>query len=173
MSTSRLSKSTFLRNINIVIGFLSILIGTGGLLFFIYVLIEDVFFPGVMRIVGFASDMFFSTWVYLALFVYAGVQILKGKSKAKCIYQFIFIGLLIEYLGYRLIVDCVLIPSPVILIVYVGMLLYFNLPKVKYIMGVKKAKNKYKELGFQILLNVGIVTLSIIYFTLRFRSDII
>lgn len=170
MSTNRLNNASMYRNINKIIGIASILIGIFTLIFFMYVLIEDLFFPGVMRITGFASDIHLSTWGYSGLLIYGGFQILKQRPKSIFIYQLTFIGLIVEFISYKLILGFTLIPTPFILIVYVGMLIYFYLPKVRNAAGGQRDTKWQKTLGLQLLINIGIVGIAVVYCLIKFKT---
>ncbi|MFB6318876.1 hypothetical protein [Saccharicrinis sp. FJH54] len=164
MSINHLNKSDYLNIINKVIGILSILLGLIILSLFIYIFIKDILSPpGRMGILGFASDMYLASWVYSAILVYAGLLLLKRKIKAIYLYQFVFMGLIIEYVCYKLVLVFPLIDSPFILIVYLGFFIYFKLPGAIKVMDGNVIRNNYKVFGLQVLINVGLVGLAILY----------
>ena len=171
MFQNHLDKNSFIYFINISIGLLSIIVSICILLFFVYIFIEDCFSPGVMRITGFSSDMVFSTWVYLILLIYAGGLILKLKPQANYFYQFILIGFIIEFICYKFVLGYPFNNS-IIFLLFLVLLLYFNLPIVKKVMNVKEKKqNKLYLYGKIVLINLAIITISIIYFIFKYRPQ--
>ncbi len=118
-----------MKKITILICSFTIFISSALLLFYIYFFIEQIFNKGLLRIIGFQSDIIFSNWIFNGILIYSSFLIIKKNVKGYYFYQFALIGLIIEFITYKFIFNINFYFS-ILLIIYISLLIFFNLQPV-------------------------------------------
>ena len=155
-----------MKKITILICSFTIFISSALLLFYIYFFIEQIFNKGLLRIIGFQSDIIFSNWIFNGILIYSSFLIIKKNVKGYYFYQFALIGLIIEFITYKFIFNINFYFS-ILLIIYISLLIFFNLqPVIKVNNWLKISKYKYFK---AILINISIIVASLLYYFIKYR----
>lgn len=124
-----------------------------------YMFIYKLLNRGVM--VAVHTDVFFSQWVFLAILGYSCVLILKGKVNANLFLQVAILGLILDFICYKVIFNLYFFYSYFRIIIYISLLVFFNLNKLLKENNWERVN--FKQTVFILVFDIAIITASSLY----------